>query len=76
MAFVHICFYVGTMSVDVEFAEGLIGNELFLFLVDAPARVALLPQERPALVRADLSPETLYNFMNSDFSFASRLCKP
>ena len=63
-------------SVDVEFAEGFVGNELFLCLVDAPARVALLPQERPALVRADLSPETLYNFMNSDFSFDSRLCKP
>ena len=46
-------------SVDVEFAEGFVGNELFLCLVDAPARVALLPQERPALVRADLSPETL-----------------
>ena len=62
--------------VDVEFAEGLVWNELFLCLVDAPARVALLPQERPALVRADLSPETLYNFMNSGFSFDSRLCKP
>ena len=61
MAFVHICYNVEMTSVDVEFAEGLVGNELFLCLVDAPARVALLPQERPALVRADLSPETLCN---------------
>ena len=62
-------------SVDVEFAEGFVGNDLLMFLVDAPATVTLLPQERPALVRADLRPETLCNFMNSDFSFGSCLCK-
>ena len=72
---VHISFDVGTTLVDVEFAEGLVGNDLFLCLVDAPARVALLPQERPALVRADLSPESFCNFNTSDFSFGSCLYK-